>query len=534
MIDVTPGSWAASAEVIAEVMRERFWLVGGRVARWDRDEMIPMAAREVEMRLCDQRASAYVAGRSNGRAARVPADLLALGMAEFKRAARKHGRAVDHTVRWPMMVRESGTWLPVPVATSGVVQVGRAVVCVEGDGAKDALALADDATFVSAVDVVMAPFGEYRLADKRHQALVLAAALTAANRPALRTAPAVVIESPLPRSGKTLLADSIGALVPQRDDYGSVAVSMPTKEEEIEKRVAAWSESDEPVVSLDNLTGLVASDALTALITSGVAKYRPFGSNTEMRTVDFRGLVVMTGNNARLSRDLRARSLNIRIDTGSLAPETITHAFHPLEKIEAERAEIAAAAIGILAARGSAREQWLRDVSPDFADLIAPAVRRACALMPERFEWPASVAVEMFPTDGPTAVVSELLEAFLGAPIEHVLAFEAGVTADEMRHWFEVIEVMEPVLVNHHKRLNRISLSQELSKLNGVPCEFGKITQTRRTATTKPRWRVEFSPAFREQRAKYAAQLDLDAAVDLERLAVGSEVGHWVTTLIQN
>ncbi|WP_224012575.1 hypothetical protein [Paraburkholderia tropica] len=510
MIDVAPGAWAASAEDIAEVMREQFWIVGGRVVRWDGDEMMPMGAREVEMRLCDQRQRAYVAGRSNGRAARVPADLLALGIAEFKRTARKHGRVVDHKVRWPMMVRDRGGWLPVPVATAGVLRVGKTLVCVEGDGAKDALALADNAAFVRAVEVVMAPFAEYRLADQRHQALVLAAMLTAANRPALRTAPAIVIESPLPRSGKTLLADSIGALVPQRDDYGSVAVSMPTKEEEIEKRVSAWSESDEPVVSLDNLTGLVASDALTALITSGVAKYRPFGSNTEMCTVDFRGLIVMTGNNAKLSRDLRARSLNIRIDTGSLAPETIVHAFHPLEKIESERAEIAAAAIGILSARGAAREQWMRDVSPDFADLIAPAVRRACELMPERFEWPASVAVEMFPTDGPTAVVSELLEALVGASDERVSAFEAGVTADEMRQWTEVIEVMEPVLANNRKGLNRISLSQELAKLNGVPCEFGRITQTKRTATTKPRWRVEFSPAFREQRAKCLVTLNMD------------------------
>lgn len=510
LIDVAPAAWAESAEIIAEVMCERFWLIGGRVGRWDDGEMVPMATREVEVRLCDQRANVYVSGRLKDKAARVPGDLLAAGIAEFKRTARKHRRAVDHAVRWPMMVRDRAAWRPVPVSTPGVVQVGGSVVCVEGGSAKDALVLADDAQFMGAVDAVMGPFTEYRLADRRHKALVLAAVLTAVTRPTLRTAPAVVVESPLPRSGKTLMADAIGALVPQRDDYSSVAVSMPTKEEEIEKRVAAWSEAREPVVSLDNLTGTVASDALTSLITSGVAKYRPFGSNSEMRTVDFRGLVVMTGNNARLSRDLRARSLNVRIDTGSLAPETIEHAFHPLEKIEAERAEIAAAAVGILAAgQGRNREQWLRDVSPDFADLIAPAVRRACELMPERFDWPASVAAEMFPTDGPTAVVSELLEALLTAPGATLSAFESGVTATEMCAWQEVTEVMAPVLANRNAGLNRITLTHELGKVKSVPCEYGRIVQTKRTGTTKPKWRVEFSEAFREQRMERGADLDV-------------------------
>ncbi|AMM13893.1 hypothetical protein AX768_07045 [Burkholderia sp. PAMC 28687] len=447
-----------------------------------------------------RRTGRYVAAEDkNGKPKMLPDPVIRLAMETFRDIAREEKRIVYARTKFPIMVRSAaGKWSAFKHKDAGV-HVG---VFVSPDARYvDVPDVASEEQFKKLVGTVMRPFREFEFADKRHKALVLAAVLMACTRTTMRSAPAVMIEAPIPRSGKTLFAETLGMLTPNRDDDGSIATSIPDKEEELEKKLAAFAGDGSDAVLFDNLRSGLYSAALESLVTAGTVTVRPMGQNDAMVTREFRALLMFTGNNASVSDDMRRRSLNIRIDAKTGRPQDIRHDFDPREKATEMRGEIAAAAIGLLEFGQTGdvqREQWMRDVSPDFADLIAPVIRLACDAMPGSFEWPDKVVDEALSDKGGGAVVEAILRGFVDSPHLIAQAEKTMRVADMlvMPPFSTVRDMLEGR--QPPQRYNANTLGRFLQKLRDNPSDLGTLRRVKKSqARDTVGWRVEFSDAFR-------------------------------------
>jgi hypothetical protein len=112
-----------------------------------------------------------------------------------------------------------------------------------------------------------------------------------------------------PGSGKTLLASIL------RDVHGGVfRAEMPHDEAETEKTISSiLSCTTAPVVTFDNVSGMLRSSKLAAVLTSRDFAGRILGSTNSVDMVNDR-LWTITGNNLNLGGDLVRRTLWVTID----------------------------------------------------------------------------------------------------------------------------------------------------------------------------------------------------------------------------
>jgi hypothetical protein len=124
------------------------------------------------------------------------------------------------------------------------------------------------------------------------------------------------IEAHQPGSGKSLLAAIL------RTIHGGVVRSeMPTDDAELSKQLAAiLMVTTGPVVTWDNVSGLVRSSVLAGLLTERTLSDRPLGV-TDFRSFANDRLWTVTGNNMALGGDLSRRTIGILIDPGIPQPE---------------------------------------------------------------------------------------------------------------------------------------------------------------------------------------------------------------------
>jgi len=138
--------------------------------------------------------------------------------------------------------------------------------------------------------------------------------------------PLFLLDAPTAGSGKTLLARVIWRInsetVPEFTD-------TPTQETEWSKQITASLSEGSPLVILDNLSDILKSKHLTMLLTAGVWKNRPFGKNTEMKSLPNRTTWLATGNNIQIGGDMPRRCVWIRIDPEMAKPHERDGFLHP-------------------------------------------------------------------------------------------------------------------------------------------------------------------------------------------------------------
>jgi hypothetical protein len=124
------------------------------------------------------------------------------------------------------------------------------------------------------------------------------------------------IEAHQPGSGKSLLATIL------RTVHGGVVRSeMPSDDTELSKQLAAiLMVTTGPVVTWDNVSGLVRSSVLAGLLTERTLSDRPLGV-TDFRSFANDRLWTVTGNNMALGGDLARRTIGVMIDPGIPQPE---------------------------------------------------------------------------------------------------------------------------------------------------------------------------------------------------------------------
>lgn len=129
----------------------------------------------------------------------------------------------------------------------------------------------------------------------------------------------VSIEARQPGSGKTFLGRALLRLHGGRELAG-----MPASEEEFSKTIASiLRETSGGAVMFDNVSGVVRSTTLTALLTQPVFSARLLGSSSLVSMPNDR-LWVQTGNNVMIGGDVARRAVRVMIDPGVPNPELRT------------------------------------------------------------------------------------------------------------------------------------------------------------------------------------------------------------------
>ncbi len=170
---------------------------------------------------------------------------------------------------------------------------------------------------VQAADRLIALLQEFPFASPTDRAAALAAILTAAIRPSLDLAPMFLVTAPSAGTGKSLLCEIFSTVASPRT---STPLPFPASDTECEKVLHAELRKAPAVIFFDNLGGdLLPHDKLCGILTSDGASGRTLGAS---QTVGYstRTLLVATGNNVRVHKDMRRRCVTIKLDARTEMP----------------------------------------------------------------------------------------------------------------------------------------------------------------------------------------------------------------------
>jgi hypothetical protein len=178
--------------------------------------------------------------------------------------------------------------------------------------------------------------------------VVLSALLTAVARPSLPITPGYLISAHTAGTGKTLLAQTIGAL-----QTGSTiaATALPREDDEVRKHVFAALRQGSTYLLYDNAQrgSEIDSPVLAGMITGEVIEGRVLGASSVERRPN-RLSVVVTGNNVMLHGDLNRRLLTVRLDANVEHPWEREFDFHPVTHTLANWLPLRIAALEIIQA----------------------------------------------------------------------------------------------------------------------------------------------------------------------------------------
>lgn len=162
----------------------------------------------------------------------------------------------------------------------------------------------------TALHALWKPFEQFPYVEAADKSVALAAVLTAAVRSCLRTAPGFGFSATAPGTGKTLLAQCIGALY----DGTAPAVSAPIMhEEEWAKSLFSSALAGAGTLLFDNAEHAIESASLCAVTTAPAIKGRVLGESREAEA-EHRLLVMATGNGLQMVGDLNRRFFTCRLD----------------------------------------------------------------------------------------------------------------------------------------------------------------------------------------------------------------------------
>jgi hypothetical protein len=160
-------------------------------------------------------------------------------------------------------------------------------------------------------------FQDFPYTSAAAAAVPIACLLTILGRAAIAgPVPVFEFEASVPGSGKTMQGDVVHLIATGRF---APKGSFPEDETDQRKELFAAALGGAPVVFFDNVRGFFGGGPLEALVTSTELRQRVLGESEE-RTVPWRAVVIVTGNNIRPSEDMCRRSLVCRIEPNEEDP----------------------------------------------------------------------------------------------------------------------------------------------------------------------------------------------------------------------
>lgn len=205
-----------------------------------------------------------------------------------------------------------------------------------------------------AVGLFLTMTAEFPFVTPDHRANWCGLAFTPLMRTLLRPPyPMGIMTAPNPGSGKGFLVGMIRAL-----HGGVLRGELPRDAEELRKAITSTLiDTTAPVVTFDNLTGVIRSSVLEALLTTAEWTDRFLGHNRQVTAPNDR-LWLATGNNAMIGGDLARRVVFVEIDPKMPNPHLRTgFRIHPPVWVPQHRGELLAAMLTII--RG-----WILDGRP--------------------------------------------------------------------------------------------------------------------------------------------------------------------------
>ena len=199
-----------------------------------------------------------------------------------------------------------------------------------------------------ALEFLMHPFKDFAVARTVDNGVLLAAVLTAIQRPIFETAPAIGLDAPVQGTGKTFLAECL-CMLATGERPPIYAHTKSRDDEEVRKRLTAVLMSGARVLLWDNILGDFDSASMASLLTSGEYADRILGKS-ESSIVKGRVLILLTGNNLTLAGDMPRRVLKCRLDAQVANPATRKFNSNPLEYIRENRQQLVQAGLTLIRA----------------------------------------------------------------------------------------------------------------------------------------------------------------------------------------
>jgi hypothetical protein len=195
-------------------------------------------------------------------------------------------------------------------------------------------------------------FEDFPYVNESHRSVPIAAILTLIARPAiLGSVPAVLFDASTRGSGKTLQTDAIATVATGR---GAPRMNYTIDEVELEKILASYALRGSSFICLDNIPAMrpFGGGPIDRIITvRDDVELRVLGY-TKVVTLQWRALIMATGNNISFYGDTSRRVLMARLEPIEEKPERRTKFRHDdlLSWIRKERPRLVAAALLILRA----------------------------------------------------------------------------------------------------------------------------------------------------------------------------------------
>ena len=201
----------------------------------------------------------------------------------------------------------------------------------------------DDA--LAAVEFLKVLIKGFPLVGNIDRAVMLSAIITPVARGGFPVVPMITIDAPVAGAGKSYGLDLVSMIA--TGERMPVIAAVPGNPEENEKRLGAALLAGQPLVTIDNISGVLFGDALCQIIERPRPQVRILGKST-MITVETRGTSLFAnGNNLIISGDLCRRVVRARLDPKMEDPEHRVFETDPLAMIATDRGAYVRAALVI-------------------------------------------------------------------------------------------------------------------------------------------------------------------------------------------
>jgi len=194
-----------------------------------------------------------------------------------------------------------------------------------------------------ALDTLLDLFAEFPYVTRNDLAATLAGIITALVRRILPAAPLIAITAPTSATGKTLLGETFAGICTGRR---ASVLSLDSDDTESEKRLVGMLLAGDIVILIDNVERGLNSVLLCQATTQTSVRVRPLGASG-MVSIPTHAFICATGNNLQIRRDLKRRTVLIRLDAGQERPEQRTFKHDHLKTVFAKRGSLIRAALTV-------------------------------------------------------------------------------------------------------------------------------------------------------------------------------------------
>lgn len=198
----------------------------------------------------------------------------------------------------------------------------------------------------NALEDVLYPFKDFPFETELDKSTFLAALITSVIRKVLPTSPMFVFEASTAGSGKSLLQDCVSILASGKKPANSSVSDR--NDDEIRKSLFAALRTGAEVLSWDNLSGKLDSDALCMFLTSETINDRVLGVSDTL-SLPNTALFLGSGNNLTLVGDLNRRIFKISIAPNMENPHLRSFDLNPLDYCTKNRMKLIKAVLTLLA-----------------------------------------------------------------------------------------------------------------------------------------------------------------------------------------